>query len=92
MLPQSYFQQMRYDEEAVPWDLSGRPQPPVRNAAQEGEFGPAGTAILDCGCGSGDNACWLASRGYEIVGFDISPSAVATARERSCASEAARSK
>ena len=83
VLPQSYFEEINYGcETPVPWDLFGQPQPCVRNAARDGSFGPAGTTILDCGCGAGDNANWLASRGYDVLGFDFSPSAVATARER----------
>ena len=82
VLPQSYFQQLDYDEAAVPWDLLGRPQPCVRDAALQGAFGE-GTAILDCGCGAGDNANWLAAKGFDVLGFDFNPSAVATARSRS---------
>ncbi|KAL1530020.1 hypothetical protein AB1Y20_000945 [Prymnesium parvum] len=89
VLPQSYFERLDYQEKGVPWDLRGSPQPPVRNAAQAGAFGPAGTVILDCGCGAGDNANWLASRGYNVLGFDLSPSAVATAEERAAAEEMA---
>ena len=50
VLPPSYFESLRYDEDAVPWDLFGLPQAAVRNAAQSGAFGPRGTVILDCGC------------------------------------------
>ena len=90
VLPQTYFEELQYgDGQNVPWDLLGRPQPPVRNAAREGAFGAAGTAILDCGSGAGDNANWLAARGYAVLGFDLSPSAVATARERAAAADAA---
>lgn len=82
ILPQSYFAEISYDEGGVPWDLGGRPQPPVRNAAQDGSFGRAST-ILDCGCGAGDNANWLAARGFDVVGFDVSSSAIETAIKRS---------
>ena len=76
VLPPSYFESLRYDEDDVPWDLFGLPQAAVRNAAQSGAFGPAGTVILDCGCGSGDNANWLAANhGYEVLGFDLSANA-----------------
>ena len=88
-LPQSYFAELDYDAGGVPWDLRGRPQPPVRNAYNEGAFGAPGTAILDCGCGAGDNANWLAARGYEITGFDLSPSAVSTALARASEPEVA---
>lgn len=40
-----------------------------------------GTA-LDLGCGQGRNALWLASRGLEVTGLDLSPVAVAQANER----------
>ena len=89
VLPQAYFESIKYDEGGVPWDLYGRPQPPVRNAANAGEFGAAGTCILDCGCGAGDNANWLATRGYDVLGFDFCPSAVQTARERAASAEVA---
>ena len=91
VLPPSYFESLRYDEDDVPWDLTGLPQAAVRNAAQSGAFGPAGTVILDCGCGSGDNANWLAANhGYEVLGFDLSANAVATATARAAQPEMAR--
>ena len=83
VLPPAYFEQLDYGKSEVPWDLFGRPQPVVRAAAKAGAFGASGTAILDCGCGAGDNANWLAARGYAVLGFDFSTSAVATARSRS---------
>ena len=39
-----------------------------------------GTA-LDLGCGQGRNALWLASRGFEVTGLDLSPVAIEQARE-----------
>ena len=78
--PQSVFAALDYDQDFVPWDI-GEAQPPVRKAARDGAFGSAGTTVLDCGCGAGDNANWLAARGHDVLGFDLSPSAIATARE-----------
>ena len=91
VLPQSYFSALAYDEAStpVPWDLFGRPQPPVKNAANAGDFG-AGSAILDCGCGAGDNANWLAARGHDVLAFDLSASAVSTACARASDEELAR--
>jgi SAM-dependent methyltransferase len=40
-----------------------------------------GTA-LDAGCGTGADAVRLAERGWRVTGVDLSPSALATARER----------
>jgi SAM-dependent methyltransferase len=42
---------------------------------------PPGRA-LDLACGEGRNAVWLATRGWEVVGVDFSPVALARARER----------
>ncbi|EOD38635.1 hypothetical protein EMIHUDRAFT_224426 [Emiliania huxleyi CCMP1516] len=81
-LPEEYFRSLDYAAGGVPWDLLGRPQPPVRNAFDEGAFGRRGTVILDCGCGAGDNANWLAERGHDVVGFDVSLSAVEMAQAR----------
>jgi SAM-dependent methyltransferase len=49
-----------------PWDI-GRPQPPVVRIADAGGFH---SPVLDAGCGTGENALLLASRGLEIVGVD----------------------
>jgi SAM-dependent methyltransferase len=35
---------------------------------------------LEIGCGTGTNALWLASRGFEVLGIDISPLAIEQAR------------
>ena len=89
-LPQSYFETLDYEHDLVQWDLFGQPQPCVRHAALTGAFGSTGKVILDCGCGAGDNANFLASLGYDVIGFDVSGSAIATARERSSASDKLR--
>ena len=70
----------------MPWDLRGRAQPPVRAAFERGDFGnkKAGP-VLDCGCGAGDNANWLAARGHDVLGFDFCAAAVAEATARSTA-------
>ena len=51
----------------------------VQDAVDTGWF-PAGSALLDLGCGSGENAAWLADRGYDVLGVDFSAPAIARAR------------
>ncbi|GAB6112314.1 class I SAM-dependent methyltransferase [Desulfomicrobium salsuginis] len=43
---------------------------------------PAGRRAVVVGCGLGDDAEALRERGYDVVGFDISPSAVEMCRRR----------
>ncbi|MCB9593115.1 MAG: class I SAM-dependent methyltransferase [Sandaracinaceae bacterium] len=63
----------------VPWD-DGAPNPHLV-AWLDREAPPPGRA-LDVGCGYGDNAGELVRRGFDVVGFDVSETAVARARER----------
>ncbi len=41
----------------------------------------AGARILDFACGGGVTSAWLAARGADVVGVDLSPASVARARE-----------
>ncbi|HOG16679.1 MAG: tellurite resistance protein TehB [Syntrophaceae bacterium PtaU1.Bin231] len=43
---------------------------------------PAAGRALKVGCGLGDDAEWLAGRGFAVTAFDISPSAIAECRRR----------
>lgn len=54
--------------------------PPVGFAAVVGLFPTAGTA-LDLACGAGGGAVWLAQRGLDVVGIDVSPVAVGLAEQ-----------
>lgn len=42
----------------------------------------AGTRVLDIGCGVGRWTRWLAARGAEVTGVDLSPTMIAEARRR----------
>jgi SAM-dependent methyltransferase len=45
----------------------------------------AGAHTLDCACGTGVTSSWLAARGATVTGLDLSPAAVARARELAAA-------
>jgi SAM-dependent methyltransferase len=67
-----------YRDGPAPWDVGG-PQPAVVRAAAEGAF--AGT-VLDAGCGTGENALYLAALGLPVVGVDVAGTALAIARQK----------
>ncbi|MFD4670594.1 class I SAM-dependent methyltransferase [Lentzea sp. NPDC058450] len=62
----------------VPWDI-GAPQPIVVAWEAAGRFRGH---VLDAGCGTGDNALFLASQGHQVTGVDIAPTAIEIARGR----------
>lgn len=67
-----------YHDGPAPWDI-GRPQPAIVRLASEGGF--AG-AVLDAGCGTGENALHLASLGLSVLGVDVAETALAIARKK----------
>jgi len=62
-----------------PWDI-GRPQGEIIRLAEEGEIRGA---VLDAGCGTGENALFLANQGYEVTGIDAIGAAIRKAKEKS---------
>ena len=70
-----------YRDGPATWDI-GRPQPVIARLASEGRF--AG-AVLDAGCGTGENALLLASLGLPVLGIDVAENALAIAREKAVA-------
>jgi SAM-dependent methyltransferase len=62
----------------LPWDIGG-PQPAIAAIA---DSGAVDGDVLDIGCGTGENTLYFAARGHSVTGVDISPVAVARARER----------
>lgn len=69
----------RYQGGDLPWD---RPTPTEHLAWVVEAFGIAPGKAVDIGCGTGTNVIWLAERGFDAVGVDISDGAVAQARTK----------
>jgi cyclopropane fatty-acyl-phospholipid synthase-like methyltransferase len=66
------------DAAPPPWDI-GRPQPAFVRLADRGLLSGQ---LLDSGCGTGENVLLAAARGAEATGVDISPQAIARARDK----------
>jgi SAM-dependent methyltransferase len=47
-------------------------------------FGP-GDCVLELGCGTGEDAVWLAGRGARVVATDVAPAMLAIARRKAAA-------
>jgi SAM-dependent methyltransferase len=67
-----------YLDGPAPWD-TGEPQPAILRLASKSGF--AG-AVLDAGCGTGENALHVASLGLQVLGVDVAETALAIAREK----------
>ena len=68
-------------DEPPPWDI-GRPQPVFIELARAAKLRGR---LLDSGCGTGENALLAAEHGADVVGIDLSPRAIATARRKAAA-------
>ncbi len=62
----------------APWDIPG-PQPAFVGLEEAGEIRGS---VLDVGCGTGENALFLASRGHEVWGLDFVPIAIERAKRK----------
>ncbi|MFC4075972.1 class I SAM-dependent methyltransferase [Salinithrix halophila] len=69
-----------YEEGGTFWETE-EPNPPV--VWFEKQYGLKGKKVLDLGCGEGRDSIFLAKRGVEVTGVDVSRAALDKARERS---------
>ena len=67
-----------YHDGTAPWDV-GHPQPVIVRVASEGGFNGA---VLDAGCGTGENALHVASLGSSVLGVDVAETAITIARAK----------
>ena len=65
-------------ERQAPWDVPA-PQPALVRRFAAGEI--RGT-VLDAGCGTGENALYLAAQGLDVWGVDVADSAIGQARAK----------
>lgn len=73
--------QTAYLEGTPPWDI-GRPQAEFVRLAEAGRIDGR---VIDIGCGTGENALFIASRGLDVVGVDAAPEAIRQATEKAAA-------
>ena len=69
-----------YDSIAEHFDVTRyKPWPETTKFAEKLE---PGSQVLDIGCGNGRNSRYLASKGFQVTGIDISPAQVEIAKKR----------
>src|SRR5579864_3082421 len=69
----------KYASGQLPWD-TGVPEPLLVEFVNAGGVGPSRT--LEVGAGTGTNAIWMAERGFDVLGVDVSPLAVERAHAK----------
>jgi SAM-dependent methyltransferase len=67
-----------YQSDDAPWDIGG-PQPEIVKLAESGLITGS---VLDIGCGTGENALFLAGRGHAVFGLDGSATGIERARQK----------
>lgn len=72
----------RYAAGELPWD-TGTPDEHLVALVSAGAIAKGRT--LEVGCGTGTNALWLAERGFDVLGVDLSPLAIDKARAKAAA-------
>lgn len=72
-----------YDDDTAPW-IIGEPQPAIIDLERSGRIRGR---VLDPGAGAGEHTIALTALGYDVLGVDLSPSAVAYARRNAAAKD-----
>jgi hypothetical protein len=83
--PTGWFEQLYHladtSHDVVPW-ADKKPNPHLIRWAEKKNVVGNGLRALVIGSGYGDDAEWLASRNFDVTAFDISETAISTARRR----------
>ena len=84
--PRIWFEQVYAAAEnglgGIPWDRHAPAPLLVQWLEAHPEIARPGAGALVIGCGTGDDAEFIANAGFETVAFDVSESAIRTARQR----------
>ncbi len=70
----------RYISGDLPWNLN-RPDRNLLESVANFAINPC--KAIDIGCGTGDNAIWLAGQNFKVTGIDLAPVAVEKAKKKS---------
>ena len=70
--------QTAYVEGSTPWDI-GAPQSVFVDLFRDGAIRGR---VIDVGCGTGENALYLAEQGLDVTGVDLAPAAIERARNK----------
>jgi len=69
----------RYQTGQTPWD-TGHPSSELQRVLIEDQI--TANRAIEIGCGTGNNAVWLAQQGFDVTAVDLSPLAIERARRR----------
>ena len=75
------YREMRKRPGAVGWQGDYAEHQAQVALALDGTHAPASGRLLELGCGAGNMALWLAGRGFEAAGIDISAAAIEWAND-----------
>jgi SAM-dependent methyltransferase len=69
----------RYSLNTLGWEL-GKPRPILVEFVENGKLTLG--RVLDLCCGAGSNTVYMAEQGFEVVGMDVSPTAIGFAQKK----------